>query len=90
MPWRFVEQAVLQTNEMGDVLKNIVECRAMPNIMTYIMHVDHGISILLKKNSNSLDLKVPSFDKLKFKDFFFITIKNYLNVISNEETVKLI
>ena len=90
MPWRFVEQAVLQTNEMGDVLKNIVECRAMPNIMTYIMHVGHGIRILLKKNSNSLDLKVPSFDKLKFKDFFFITIKNYLNVISYKKIVKLI
>jgi predicted O-methyltransferase YrrM len=92
MPQRFIEQAVPQAKGtwMGDVWKNIVECRTMPNIMTYTIHADHGIGILLKRpNENTLNLSVSNFDKLKFKDFFY-NYKIYLNVISYEDIVKVL
>ena len=58
--------------------------------MTYSIHADHGIGILLKRpNENTLNLSVSNFDKLKFKDFFY-NYKIYLNVISYEDIVKVL
>ena len=83
MPQRFIEQATPQSKGtwMGDVWKNIIECRTLPDIQTYTVHADHGIGILLKKpNVNILNLQLSNFKKLKFKDFFY-NYKTYLNVI---------
>jgi hypothetical protein len=65
----------------GDVWKNIVEFRTLDQIDTYTIYADHGIGLILKrKNRNKLLLKIESFDKLKFQDYY----KNYklfLNIV---------
>ena len=92
MPQRFIDQATPQSKGtwMGDVWKNIVECRTLSDIQTYTIHADHGIGILLKRpNVNPLTLPVSNFKKLKFKDFFY-NYKAYLNLIFFDDINKLI
>jgi hypothetical protein len=53
------------------VWKNIVELRTLDQIDTYTIYADHGIGLILKrKNRNKLLLKIESFKKLKFKDYY--------------------
>ena len=83
MPSSFMRQAPKRSSNIwnGDVWKNIVEFRTLDQIDTYTIYADHGIGLILKrKNRNKLLLKIESFDKLKFKDYY----KNYklfLNIV---------
>ena len=76
MPSSFMRQAPKRSSNIwnGDVWKNIVEFRTLDQIDTYTIYADHGIGLILKrKNRNKLLLKIESFDKLKFQDYY----KNY-------------
>lgn len=83
MPSSFMAQAPKRSSNIwnGDVWKNIVEFRTLDQIDTYTICADHGIGLILKrKNRNKLLLKIESFDKLKFQDYY----KNYklfLNIV---------
>ena len=83
MPSSFMRQASKRSSNIwnGDVWKNIVEFRTLDQIDTYTIYADHGIGLILKrKNRNKLLLKIESFDKLKFQDYY----KNYklfLNIV---------
>ena len=83
MPSSFMRQAPKRSSNIwnGDVWKNIVEFRTLDQIDTYTIYADHGIGLILKrKNRNKLLLKIESFDKLKFQDYY----KNYklfLNIV---------
>ena len=83
MPSSFMRQASKRSSNIwnGDVWKNIVEFRTLDQIDTYTIYADHGIGLILKrKNRNKLLLKIKSFDKLKFQDYY----KNYklfLNIV---------
>ena len=62
----------------GDVWKAIVEARTWKNVDTYTVLSDQGLGIIRKKkNSNVLDLKNISFEKLKFKYFY----ENYSEIM---------
>lgn len=55
----------------GDVWKAVVEARTWKNVDTYTVLSDQGLGIIRnKKNSDVLDLKDISFEKLKFKYFY--------------------
>jgi hypothetical protein len=83
MPTSFIRQTSKRSSNIwnGDVWKNIVELRTLEQIDTYTIYADHGIGLILKrKNRNKLLLKIESFDKLKFQDYY----KNYklfLNIV---------
>jgi hypothetical protein len=83
MPSSFMRQAPKRSSNIwnGDVWKNIVEFRTLDQIDTYTIYADYGIGLILKrKNRNKLLLKIESFDKLKFQDYY----KNYklfLNIV---------
>ena len=83
MPSSFMRQAPKRSSNIwnGDVWKNIVEFRNLDQIDTYTIYADYGIGLILKrKNRNKLLLKIESFDKLKFQDYY----KNYklfLNIV---------
>ena len=73
MPSSFMRQAPKRSSNIwnGDVWKNIVEFRTLDQIDTYTIYADHGIGLILKrKNRNKLLLKIESFKKLKFKDYY--------------------
>ena len=62
----------------GDVWKAIVEARTWKNVDTYTVLSDQGLGIIRKKkNSDVLDLKNISFEKLKFKYFY----ENYSEIM---------
>jgi len=87
MPMRFIYQAVPRATGLwnGDVWKNIVESRTKSEIDTYVVHADHGIGVILKKqNKKVLNLSINNFKKLKFKDYFY-NYKEYLNVVYRED-----
>ena len=91
MPTSFIRQTPKRSSNIwnGDVWKNIVEFRTLDQIDTYTIYADHGIGLILKrKNRNKLVLKINSFNKLKFKDYY----KNYklfLNIVHFEDIDKL-
>lgn len=91
MPSSFMRQAPKRSSNIwnGDVWKNIVEFRTLDQIDTYTIYADHGIGLILKrKNRNKLLLKIESFDKLKFQDYY----KNYklfLNIVHFEDIDQL-
>ena len=62
----------------GDVWKAVVEARTWKNVDTYTILSDQGLGIIRKKkNSDVLDLKNISFEKLKFKYFY----ENYSEIM---------
>jgi hypothetical protein len=91
MPTSFIRQTPKRSSNIwnGDVWKNIVEFRTLDQIDTYTIYADHGIGLILKrKNRNKLLLKIDSFNKLKFKDYY----KNYklfLNIVHFEDIDQL-
>jgi hypothetical protein len=91
MPSSFMRQAPKRSSNIwnGDVWKNIVEFRTFDQIDTYTIYADHGIGLILKrKNRNKLLLKIESFDKLKFQDYY----KNYklfLNIVNFKDLNQL-
>jgi hypothetical protein len=91
MPSSFMRQAPKRSSNIwnGDVWKNIVEFRTLDQIDTYTIYADHGIGLILKrKNRNKLLLKIESFDKLKFQDYY----KNYklfLNIVNFKDLNQL-
>jgi hypothetical protein len=87
MPESCIRQTVPRCSGIwnGDVWKNIVETRTHKNLDTYVCMADHGIGIILKrKNRNLLSLDIKSFNKLKFKDFYY-NYKNYLNLVAKKD-----
>jgi len=91
MPTSFIRQTSKRSSNIwnGDVWKNIVELRTLEQIDTYTIYADHGIGLILKrKNRNKLLLKIESFDKLKFQDYY----KNYklfLNIVNFKDLNQL-
>jgi len=91
MPTSFIRQTPKRSSNIwnGPVWKNIVEFRTLDQIDTYTIYADHGIGLILKrKNRNKLLLKIDSFNKLKFKDYY----KNYklfLNIVHFEDIDQL-
>ena len=92
LPRNYIEQATPQSKGTwtGDVWKNIVECRANPNLQIYTVFADHGISLLQKKpNNNLLNFNATDYEKLPFKDFFH-NYKLFLNLIFFDEIKKFV
>ena len=74
----------------GDVWKAIVELRTKKNLEVFTCEIDFGVGIIQKKNNSKLlELKINNFKNLKFKDYFHRN-KEFMNVISYNETLKKI
>ena len=74
----------------GDVWKAIVDLRTRKNLEVFTCEIDFGVGIIQKrKNSKLLELKINNFKNLKFKDYFHRN-KEFMNVISYNETLKKI
>ena len=75
----------------GDVWKSIVELRTYKNLDVFTSQIDFGIAVIRKKlNSDPLIFKENIiFKDLKFKDYFY-NYKNFMNIKSYDETLKLI
>ena len=74
----------------GDVWKAIVELRTRKNLEVFTCEIDFGVGIIQKKNNSKLlELKINNFKNLKFKDYFHRN-KEFMNVISYNETLKKI
>ena len=87
MPTRFIYQATPRATTVwnGDVWKNIVESRTKSEIDTYVVHADHGVGMILKRqNKKKLNLNINNFKKLKFRDYFY-NYKEYLNVVYKDD-----
>jgi hypothetical protein len=87
MPTNFIYQATPRATTVwnGDVWKNIVESRTKSEIDTYVVHVDHGVGMILKRpNKKILKLSINNFKKLKFRDYFY-NYKEYLNIVYKED-----
>ena len=87
MPMCFIYQATPRATTVwnGDVWKNIVESRTKSEIDTYVVHADHGVGMILKRqNKKILNLNINNFKKLKFRDYFY-NYKEYLNVVYKED-----
>jgi hypothetical protein len=91
MPKSYFHQAVprAQGSWNGDVWKNIVEMRTRPEIDTYVIFADQGIGMILKRpNKNLLDINIKSFQKLKYKDYYY-HYRDYLNIIYSDSLKKI-
>ena len=87
MPTGFIYQATPRATIVwnGDVWKSIVESRTKSEIDTYVVHADHGVGMILKRqNKKILNLNIKNFKKLKFRDYFY-NYKEYLNVVYEED-----
>ena len=74
----------------GDVWKAIVDLRTRKNLEVFTCEIDFGVGIIQKKNNSKLlELKINNFKDLKFKDYFHRN-KEFMNVISYNETLKTI
>ena len=74
----------------GDVWKSIVELRTKSNLEVFTCEIDFGVGVIRKKNNtNPLDIKIIDFKKLKFKDYYHNN-KEFMNVISYEQILKII
>ena len=74
----------------GDVWKSIVELRTKKNLEVLTCEIDFGVGIVQKKNnSKPLILDTNNFKDLKFSDYYYRN-KEFMNVISYEETLKKI
>ena len=74
----------------GDVWKAIVDLRTRKNLEVFTCEIDFGVGIIQKKNNSKiLELKINNFKNLKFKDYFHRN-KEFMNVISYNETLKKI
>ena len=75
----------------GDVWKTIVELRSKKDLDIITCQIDFGVAIIRNKANSSL-LKInniKNFEKLKFKDYYY-NYKNYMNIKTYAETLKLI
>jgi hypothetical protein len=75
----------------GDVWKTIVELRSKKDLDIITCQIDFGVAIIRNKANSSL-LKIDNiknFEKLKFKDYYY-NYKNYMNIKTYAETLKLI
>jgi hypothetical protein len=74
----------------GDVWKSIVELRTKKNLEVFTCEIDFGVGIIQKRrNSKLLELNINNFKNLKFRDYFHRN-KEFMNVISYDETLKKI
>ena len=74
----------------GDVWKSIVELRTKSNLEVFTCEIDFGVGVIRKKNNtNPLDIKINDFKKLKFKDYYHNN-KEFMNVISYDQILKII
>jgi len=74
----------------GDVWKSIVELRTKSNLEVFTCEIDFGVGVIRKKNNtNPLDIKINDFKKLKFKDYYYNN-KEFMNVISYDQILKII
>jgi len=75
----------------GDVWKAIVQLRTKDDLDIITCQIDFGIAIIRKKTNKSiLDIgNVKNFENLTFRDYFY-NYKEYMNIKSYSETIKLI
>ena len=92
LPCRQSHQAVprYRGRWTGDVWKAIVEFRTKEYLNIFTILMDMGISVIQKKKSNNpLKINEKNFKNLKFKDFYF-NHKEYMNIVTVQEALKLI
>ena len=71
----------------GDVWKAIVNFRSRKEYDIVTCNIDHGVSLIKKKqNKDLLQIQIKDFKKLKFKDFYenynrYMRIMNYENIL---------
>ena len=74
----------------GDVWKAVVEARTWKYVDTYTVLSDQGLGIIKNKdNTDLLNLKVTSFEKLKFK-FFYDNYPKIMRTIRYNDLLKII
>ena len=74
----------------GDVWKSIVELRTKKDLEVFTCEIDFGVGIIRKKNNlKPIIIKTNDFKKLKFKDYYNNN-KEFMNIISFEEALKII
>ena len=92
LPCRQSHQAVprYRGRWTGDVWKAIVEFRTKEYLSIFTILMDMGISVIQRKKSNNpLKINEKNFKNLKFKDFYF-NHKEYMNIVTVQEALKLI
>tara|TARA_B100000945_G_scaffold321348_1_gene335355 strand:+ start:961 stop:1638 length:678 start_codon:yes stop_codon:yes gene_type:complete len=92
LPKRIRDQMVPRAHEHwnGDVWKALVECRTLNDIDTYTCIADEGIGVIFKRqNKNILKIKNKNFKKLTFENYY-INYKEYMNLISSEDLIKMV
>ena len=93
LPKSLAQQAVQRYRGYwnGDVWKSIVELRTDENLDIFTSQIDFGVAVIRKKlNSSPLIFRDNIiFKDLKFKDYFY-NYKNFMNIKSYDETLKLI
>jgi len=75
----------------GDVWKAIVQLRTKDDLDIITCQIDFGIAIIRKKTNKSILYigNVKNFENLTFRDYFY-NYKEYMNIKSYSETIKLI
>ena len=74
----------------GDVWKTIVELRTKKDLDVFVTQIDFEIGVIRKKNNTeTLDLKLSNYKKLKFKDYYY-NFNRFMRVKSFDEAKKLI
>ena len=89
LPEQYLEQTVPYSIGIwvGDVWKTIVEFRTFKDLDICVCTIDHGVSVIKKRNnSNLLKLDTKDFKNLKYK-FYFKNYKTIMNPKSFEDTI---
>jgi len=75
----------------GDVWKSIVELRTDKSLDIFTSQIDFGVAVIRKKSNSSPLIFRDNiiFKDLKFKDYFY-NYKDFMNIKSYDETLKLI
>ena len=92
LPQRIRDQMLPRSHEHwnGDVWKAIVQMRTRKDVDVYTCLADEGIGVIFKRNNkNLLDIKINDFKKLKFRDYYS-NYKEYMNIISEDDLLKII
>ena len=92
LPSKIRDQMIPRAHEKwnGDVWKAIVEFRTKDHLDVYTCFADEGLGVILKRNNkNKLNLDLKNFKKLKFKDYYH-NYSKFMNIISEDELLKII
>jgi len=91
-PQTYLDQAIPrgQRKWNGDVWKAIVEFRTKDQLRTYVGAFDNGIGLIFKKKNNKkLITQIRGFKDISY-DQYYNNYKEFLNLVSYEEFLKII